>query len=93
MITQSDILEYIQGHYFHNCSKESMLLEVLMGVLKKGESCDKMNFGNTAYCISPSENSMRIRELKSIIKIHIFHHFSNLLENGILFGRIFFSLS
>ena len=30
-----------------------MLLEVLMGVLKKGESCDKMNFGNTAYGTAP----------------------------------------
>lgn len=93
MITQSDILQYIQGHYFHNCSKECILLEVLIGILKKGESHDKMNFGNTAYYISPLENSMGIRKLKSIIKVHIFHHFITLLENGILFGRIFFSLS
>ena len=37
---------------------------------KNGESLDKMNFGNTAYYISPLENSMGIRELKSIKCMH-----------------------
>ena len=66
---------------------------------KKGESRNKMSFANIAYCISlwrtqcVLKNSMCIRELKSKIKIHIFHHFINLLENGILFERIFCSLS